>query len=64
MGNQGTKNWKLTILFAVSLMLIAGLFSNTAMAHDCYGPHPEDACSDARRYISQSWYSVRKIGST
>ena len=32
MGNQGTKNWKLTALFAVSLMLIAGLFSNAAIA--------------------------------
>ena len=42
MGNQGTKNWKLTILFAVSLMLIAGLFSNTAMAHDVTGTHPND----------------------
>ena len=32
MGNQGTTNWKLTTLFAVSLMLIAGLFSNAAIA--------------------------------
>ena len=28
MGNQGMKNWKLTALFAISLMLIAGLFVN------------------------------------
>ena len=34
MGNQGTKNWKLTALFAISLMLIAGLFSNAAIAAD------------------------------
>ena len=32
MGNQGMTNWKLIALFAVSLMLIAGLFSNAAMA--------------------------------
>ena len=32
MGNQGTKNWKLTAFFAISLMLIAGLFSNAAIA--------------------------------
>ena len=34
MGNQGTKNWKLGAFFAVSLMLIAGLFSNAAIAGD------------------------------
>ena len=34
MGNQGTKNWKLTALFAISLMLIAGLFTNAAIAAD------------------------------
>ena len=28
MGNQGAKNWKLTALFAISLMLIAGLFTD------------------------------------
>ena len=32
MGNQGTTNWKLTTFFAISLMLIAGLFSNAAIA--------------------------------
>ena len=32
MGNQGMTNWKLTALFAISLMLIAGLFSNAAIA--------------------------------
>ena len=32
MGNQGMTNWKLTTLFAVSLILIAGLFSNAAIA--------------------------------
>ena len=32
MGNQGTTNWKLTALFAIALMAIAGLFSDTAMA--------------------------------
>ena len=32
MGNQGTTNWKLTAFFAISLMLIAGLFSNAAIA--------------------------------
>ena len=32
MGNQGTKNWKFSAFFAVSLMLIAGLFSNAAIA--------------------------------
>ena len=32
MGNQGTKDWKLTAFFAISLMLIAGLFGNAAIA--------------------------------
>ena len=32
MGNQGTKHWKFSAFFVVSLMLIAGLFSNAAMA--------------------------------
>ena len=32
MGNQGTKNWKFSAFFAISLMLIAGLFSNAAIA--------------------------------
>ena len=34
MGNQGTKDWKLTAFFAISLMLIAGLFGNAAIAAD------------------------------
>ena len=34
MGNRGMTNWKLTALFAISLMLIAGLFSNAAIAAD------------------------------
>ena len=37
MGNRGMTNWKLTALFAVSLMLIAGLFSNAAIARDGSG---------------------------
>ena len=32
MGNQGTKNWKLSAFFVISLMLIAGLFSGNALA--------------------------------
>ena len=37
MGNQGMTNWKLTVLFAISLMLIAGLFTNAAIARDGSG---------------------------
>ena len=41
MGNQGMKNWKLIALFAVSLMLIAGLLvgliTDTAIARDGSG---------------------------
>ena len=37
MGNQGMKNWKIIALFAVSLMLIAGLLSYTAIARDGSG---------------------------
>ena len=37
MGNQGAKNWKLTALFAISLMLIAGLFTDAAIARDGSG---------------------------
>ena len=32
MGNRGMTNWKLGAFFIVSLMLIAAVFSNTAMA--------------------------------
>ena len=34
MGNQGTKNWMLLAFFVVSLTLIAGLFSNVAVAQE------------------------------
>ena len=34
MGNQGMTNWKFSAFFAIALMLIAGLFSTTAMAAD------------------------------
>ena len=32
MGNQGMTNWKFSAFLAIALILIAGLFSNTAMA--------------------------------
>ena len=32
MGNQGLKIWKLGAFFVISLMLMAGLFTNTASA--------------------------------
>ena len=34
MGNQGMTNWKFSAFFAIALMLIAGMFSTTAMAAD------------------------------
>ena len=34
MGNRGMTNWKFSAFFAIALMLIAGLFSTTAMAAD------------------------------
>ena len=34
MGNRGMTNWKLGAFFIISLMLCAGLFSNTAIAAD------------------------------
>ena len=34
MGNQGMTNWKFSAFFAIALMLVAGLFSTTAMAAD------------------------------
>ena len=34
MGNRGMTNWKLGAFFIISLMLIAAVFSNTAMAAD------------------------------
>ena len=37
MGNQGAKNWKFIAFFAISLMLIAGLFSDAAIARDGSG---------------------------
>ena len=32
MGNQGMKSWKLGVFFVVSLMLVAGMFADTATA--------------------------------
>ena len=34
MGNQGMTNWKFSAFFAIALMLMAGLFTGTAMAGD------------------------------
>ena len=34
MGNQGMTNWKFSAFLAVALMLVAGLFTSTAMAGD------------------------------
>ena len=34
MGNQGMTNWKFSAFLAIALMLVAGLFSSTAMAGD------------------------------
>ena len=34
MGNQGTTNWKFSAFLTIALMLVAGLFSTTAMAAD------------------------------
>ena len=34
MGNQGMTNWKFSAFLAIALMLIAGLFTNAAMAAD------------------------------
>ena len=37
MGNQGMTNWKFSTFLAITLMLVAGLFSSTAMASDGHG---------------------------
>ena len=37
MGNQGTTKWKLIAFFAISVMLIAGLFTDAAVARDGSG---------------------------
>ncbi len=37
MGNQGMTNWKFIAFFAISLMLIAGLFTDVAIARDGSG---------------------------
>ena len=37
MGSQGMTNWKFIAFFAISLMLIAGLFTNDAIARDGSG---------------------------
>ena len=34
MSIQGTKHWKLGAFFVISLMLMVGLFTNIAPAHD------------------------------
>ena len=37
MGNQGMTNWKFTAFLTITLMLVAGMFSNAAMASDGQG---------------------------
>ena len=37
MGNQGMTNWKFSAFLAIALMLVAGLFSSTAMAAENNG---------------------------
>ena len=37
MGNQGMTNWKFTAFLTIALMLVAGMFSNAAMASDGQG---------------------------
>ena len=37
MGNQGMTNWKFSAFFAIALMLVAGLFTSTAVALDGTG---------------------------
>ena len=50
MGSQGMTNWKFTAFFAISLMLIAGLFSNAAIAGNGDGT------------ITVGWSSTRDDG--
>ena len=54
MGNQGTTNWKLTAFLAISLMLIAGLFSNAAIAGNGDGTIIVGWAA-VRRYASNWW---------
>ena len=49
MGNQGTKHWKFSAFFVVSLMLIASLFSNAAMA----------APDDGEGTVAVTWQAAR-----
>ena len=46
MGNQGMTNWKFSAFFAIALMLVAGLFSNAAIAADGGGKMSITAPSD------------------
>ena len=39
MYNQSTKHWKLGAFFVISLMLVAGLFTNTASAQSAADNH-------------------------
>lgn len=45
MSIQGMKTWKLGAFFVINLMLVAGLFTNTAPAHDPDGDGDKDATS-------------------
>ena len=39
MGNQGMTNWKFSAFLAIALMLVAGLFTSTAMAASANDGH-------------------------
>ena len=49
MGNQGMTNWKFSAFLAVALMLVAGLFTSTAMAGDGDGTITVTAPTDTLR---------------
>ena len=55
MGNQGTTNWKLTAFFAISLMLIAGLFSNAAIAGNGDGEITVGWAADVANIVANSY---------
>ena len=51
MGNRGMTNWKLGAFFVMSLMLVAAVFSNTAMA----------AANDGKGKVTVGWGSRTSV---
>ena len=61
MGIQGMTNWKFIAFFAVSLMLIAGIFANTAIAKDGAGTASATWAAESEEDLTLTFRGSNKL---